>query len=200
MPTATDHRHHSHVFDEGNPLAERNAQWAVALTGIMMVAEITSGWLFNSMALLADGWHMSSHALALGLSVAAYATARQLARHPRFAFGTWKIEVLQGLRKQIKGLRVSLKNSGTGAEVTSLRRTRSRLAKEVELEWERIESLTRQLCEAEICLEAHGLSRASLTTNQEISVSSRTSQLLASYRAHIKSEISEFKARESKLK
>lgn len=101
MPTAIDHRHHSHVFDEGNPLAERNAQWAVALTGIMMAAEITSGWLFNSMALLADGWHMSSHALALGLSVAAYATARQLARHPRFAFGTWKIEVLGGYTSAI---------------------------------------------------------------------------------------------------
>ncbi len=91
-----ENRHHSHVFDQGNPLAERNTRWAVILTAAMMVAEISGGWLFNSMALLADGWHMSSHALALGLSVLAYGTARRFARDQRFAFGTWKIEVLGG--------------------------------------------------------------------------------------------------------
>ena len=88
--------HHSHIFDEGNPLAERNTRWAVALTAVMMVVEITGGWAFNSMALLADGWHMSSHALALGLSVLAYGAARRLAKDQRFAFGTWKIEILGG--------------------------------------------------------------------------------------------------------
>jgi cation diffusion facilitator family transporter len=87
---------HSHVFDEGNPLAERNTLWAVLLTAAMMVAEIAGGWVFNSMALLADGWHMSSHALALGLSVLAYAAARRFANDTRFAFGTWKIEILGG--------------------------------------------------------------------------------------------------------
>ena len=87
---------HSHVFNEGNPLAERNTRWAVVLTAAMMVAEIAGGWMFNSMALLADGWHMSSHALALGLSVLAYAAARRFAHDSRFAFGTWKIEVLAG--------------------------------------------------------------------------------------------------------
>jgi cation diffusion facilitator family transporter len=92
---AADWRH-SHVFDEGNPLAERNTLWAVALTAAMMVAEIAGGWMYNSMALLADGWHMSSHALALGLSVVAYAAARRLAQDRRFAFGTWKIEILGG--------------------------------------------------------------------------------------------------------
>jgi cation diffusion facilitator family transporter len=61
-----------------------------------MVAEIIGGLLFNSMALLADGWHMSSHALALGLSLLAYAAARRFARDGRFTFGTWKIEVLAG--------------------------------------------------------------------------------------------------------
>lgn len=66
------------------------------LTVIMMGVEITSGWMFNSMALLADGWHMSSHALALGLSVLAYGAARRFAHDARFAFGTWKIEVLGG--------------------------------------------------------------------------------------------------------
>lgn len=94
--TALENWQHTHVFDEGNPLAERNTRWVVWLTATMMVAEIAGGWIFNSMALLADGWHMSSHALALGLSVLAYAAARRFAHDPRFAFGTWKIEVLGG--------------------------------------------------------------------------------------------------------
>ncbi|HEJ2994384.1 TPA: CDF family iron/cobalt efflux transporter AitP [Pseudomonas aeruginosa] len=85
---------HSHRFDQGNPLAERNTRWAVLLTACMMVAEVAGGWLFNSMALLADGWHMSSHALALGLAILAYGAARRYADDPRFSFGTWKIEVL----------------------------------------------------------------------------------------------------------
>lgn len=93
---ATPPLRHSHVFDQGNPLAERNTRWAVLLTALMMVAEIVGGYAFNSMALLADGWHMSSHALALGLSVAAYAAARRWSADGRFAFGTWKIEILGG--------------------------------------------------------------------------------------------------------
>jgi cation diffusion facilitator family transporter len=92
---------HDHVFDEGNPLAQRRTLWAVVLTALMMVAEISGGWIFNSMALLADGWHMSSHALALGLSVLAYAAARRLKHDTRFAFGTWKIEVLGGYTSAI---------------------------------------------------------------------------------------------------
>lgn len=92
---------HSHIFDEGNPLAERNTRWAVWLTAAMMVAEITGGWYYNSMALLADGWHMSSHALALGLSVLAYGAARRFSHDQRFAFGTWKIEVLGGYTSAI---------------------------------------------------------------------------------------------------
>ena len=87
---------HSHVFNEGNPLAERNTRGAVVLTAVMMVTEIVGGWMYNSMALLADGWHMSSHALALGLSVLAYGAARRFALDKRFAFGAWKIEVLGG--------------------------------------------------------------------------------------------------------
>ena len=87
---------HTHVFDEGNPLAERKTRWAVLLTALMMAVEIVGGYAFNSMALLADGWHMSSHAVALGVSVLAYAAARRHASHGRFAFGTWKIEILGG--------------------------------------------------------------------------------------------------------
>ena len=66
-----------------------------------MVVEITTGWLFNSMALLADGWHMSSHVLALGLTAGAYVLARRYASDSRFAFGTWKIEVLGGYTSAI---------------------------------------------------------------------------------------------------
>lgn len=87
---------HSHSFNEGNPLAERGTRWAVVLTAVMMIAEVAGGWVYNSMALLADGWHMSSHALALGLAAFAYALARKLANDRRFAFGTWKIEILGG--------------------------------------------------------------------------------------------------------
>jgi len=93
---SVDNWRHSHVFDEGNPLAERNTRWALVLTAVMMVTEIVGGLMYNSMALLADGWHMSSHALALGLSVLAYGAARRFTHDVRFAFGTWKIEVLGG--------------------------------------------------------------------------------------------------------
>ncbi|MDC8758090.1 CDF family Co(II)/Ni(II) efflux transporter DmeF [Janthinobacterium fluminis] len=87
---------HEHVFDAGNHAAERGARTVMWITLVMMAAEIGAGYCFNSMALLADGWHMSSHALAIGLSAFAYAAARKYARDPRFAFGTWKIEVLAG--------------------------------------------------------------------------------------------------------
>ncbi len=92
---------HEHVFDAGSQAAERGTRIVVWITAIMMVVEILSGWWFNSMALLADGLHMSSHAFAIGLSAFAYAAARKYARDPRFAFGTWKIEVLGGFASAI---------------------------------------------------------------------------------------------------
>jgi cation diffusion facilitator family transporter len=87
---------HDHHFGADNASAERSTRLVMWITAAMMVVEIGAGWWFNSMALLADGWHMSSHALAIGLSAFAYAAARRYARDPRFAFGTWKIEVLGG--------------------------------------------------------------------------------------------------------
>jgi cation diffusion facilitator family transporter len=87
---------HDHVFDEGNQVAERGSRIVMWITAVMMVVEIAAGWWFNSMALLADGWHMSSHALAIGLSAFAYSSARKYSKDPRFAFGTWKIEILAG--------------------------------------------------------------------------------------------------------
>ena len=89
-------RTHEHIFDTGNELAERSTRVVMWITAVMMVVEIAAGWWYNSMALLADGWHMSSHAVAIGLSAVAYGTARRYAKDPRFAFGTWKIEILGG--------------------------------------------------------------------------------------------------------
>ncbi|MFA1263891.1 CDF family Co(II)/Ni(II) efflux transporter DmeF [Xanthomonas axonopodis pv. nakataecorchori] len=93
---AAPHCTQSHTFASANPLAERSTRKAVILTVLMMAVEIVGGWTLNSMALLADGWHMSSHALALGLALFAYRFARQHAGDVRFTFGTWKVEVLGG--------------------------------------------------------------------------------------------------------
>lgn len=93
---AAPHCAQSHTFASANTLAERSTRKAVILTVVMMVAEIVGGWTLNSMALLADGWHMSSHALALGLALFAYRFARRNAGDLRFSFGTWKVEVLGG--------------------------------------------------------------------------------------------------------
>lgn len=108
LTAATDARRHSHHFDDGNPLAERRTRRALYLTAVMMVVEIVGGWWFNSMAVLADGWHMSSHALALGMAAFAYACARRYAHDGRFAFGTWKIEILGGYTSAIALLGVAL--------------------------------------------------------------------------------------------
>jgi cation diffusion facilitator family transporter len=91
-----DHHCHTPRFDAGNPTGETNVRRAMWLTAVMMVVEIAGGWWFNSMAVLADGWHMSSHTLALGLAAFAYSFARRHSGNRRYAFGTWKIEVLGG--------------------------------------------------------------------------------------------------------
>ncbi|RYF03846.1 MAG: cation transporter, partial [Oxalobacteraceae bacterium] len=98
---AAPHCAQSHTFASANPLAERSTRKAVILTVVMMVVEIVGGWTLNSMALLADGWHMSSHALALGLALFAYRFARRNANDLRFSFGTWKVEVLGGYTSAI---------------------------------------------------------------------------------------------------
>lgn len=92
---------HAHDFDKGNHAAERGTRWVMGLTAATMAVEIAAGWHFQSMALLADGFHMSSHAVAIGLSAFAYAAARRLAKDPRYAFGTWKIEVLGGFASAV---------------------------------------------------------------------------------------------------
>src|SRR5947207_10556202 len=85
---------HNHAYDPGNRAAERRTWIVVAITAITMVAEIIGGYITGSMALLADGWHMATHVVALSIAGLAYLLARRWAKDERFAFGTWKIEVL----------------------------------------------------------------------------------------------------------
>jgi len=82
---------HDHVFlGSQHAHNERRTWFVVALTSAMMVGEIVAGWLSGSMALLADGWHMATHAAALGIAGMAYLFARQHARNAHFSFGTGK--------------------------------------------------------------------------------------------------------------
>jgi cation diffusion facilitator family transporter len=82
---------HDHVFLGHQHLRNERRTWfVVAITAIMMVGEIAAGTYFGSMALLADGWHMATHAAALGIAAVAYLFARQHARNSSFAFGTGK--------------------------------------------------------------------------------------------------------------
>jgi cation diffusion facilitator family transporter len=85
---------HNHAYDAGNLAGERRTWIVVAITAATMVAEIVAGFLTGSMALLADGWHMATHVVALSIAGLAFLLARRWARDERFAFGTWKIEVL----------------------------------------------------------------------------------------------------------
>lgn len=91
----------SHDYRPLETTAERQAWRVAALTGVTMLVEIVAGYAFNSMALLADGWHMASHMLAIGLTALAYLLARRYANDPRFAFGTWKVEVLAGFASSL---------------------------------------------------------------------------------------------------
>jgi cation diffusion facilitator family transporter len=92
---------HDHVFDHGNTAGERSTRIVMWITAVMMAVEIAAGWMYNSMALLADGFHMSSHVIAIGLSAFAYGAARRHAADSRFAFGTWKIEILGGFASAV---------------------------------------------------------------------------------------------------
>src|SRR4029077_9689417 len=76
---------------EAHDRHERRTWLVVALTAITMVAEIVAGTVYGSMALTADGWHMSTHAGALAIAALAYRFARRHARDTRFTFGTGKV-------------------------------------------------------------------------------------------------------------
>jgi cation diffusion facilitator family transporter len=83
---------HEHVFlGAGHEENERRTWIVIGLTAAMMVGEIVAGMIFGSMTLVADGWHMSTHAAALAIAAFAYRFARRHARDPRFTFGTGKL-------------------------------------------------------------------------------------------------------------
>ncbi|KQY13126.1 CDF family Co(II)/Ni(II) efflux transporter DmeF [Rhizobium sp. Root482] len=83
---------HDHVFLGDNHVRNERRTWLViAITATMMVVEIIAGTIYGSMALVADGWHMSTHAAAMLIAALAYLYARRNARNPRFTFGTGKI-------------------------------------------------------------------------------------------------------------
>ncbi|MBI5432108.1 MAG: CDF family Co(II)/Ni(II) efflux transporter DmeF [Planctomycetes bacterium] len=97
-----DRWRHEHVYlGASHARNERRVRWVVGLTLAMMVGEIVAGSVFGSMALLADGWHMATHAGALSISAAAYAFARRRAHDPRYAFGTGKVGDLAGFASAV---------------------------------------------------------------------------------------------------
>ncbi len=102
MAETVDHLRHEHVFLGADHVRNERKVWLViALTATMMVAEIIAGSVFGSMALTADGWHMSTHAAAMLISVCAYVYARRQAHNPRFTFGTGKLGDLAGFASAV---------------------------------------------------------------------------------------------------
>ncbi|SKA94619.1 cation diffusion facilitator family transporter [Pseudomonas extremaustralis] len=107
--TLLNNHAHEHVFlGSSHEENARRTLWVVLLTLVMMVAEIAAGYLTGSMALLADGFHMATHAGALGIAAAAYAYAKRHARSPRFSFGTGKVGDLGGFASALILALVSL--------------------------------------------------------------------------------------------
>lgn len=93
----TQHLMHEHVFlSAAHDENARRTRWVVVLTAAMMVGEIVAGYITGSMALLADGFHMATHAGVLGVAAAAYAYAKRHARSDTYSFGTGKVGDLAG--------------------------------------------------------------------------------------------------------
>jgi cation diffusion facilitator family transporter len=92
---------HDHAFNHDPGAGERNTRLVIYLTLVMMVVEVSAGSAFGSMALLADGWHMGTHAAALGITAMAYFYARKHAANPRYSFGTGKVGILGGFSSAV---------------------------------------------------------------------------------------------------
>jgi cation diffusion facilitator family transporter len=92
---------HSHDFVHDTSVAERQTRLVIAITATMMIVEIVAGVAFRSMALLADGWHMSTHVGAFLIAAVAYHFGRRHARDPRYSFGTGKMGVLGGFASAV---------------------------------------------------------------------------------------------------
>jgi cation diffusion facilitator family transporter len=102
MASSIDSLKHEHVFlGADHERNERKVWLVIALTASMMVAEIVAGSIFGSMALTADGWHMSTHAGAMLISALAYMYARRNAKNPRYTFGTGKLGDLAGFASAV---------------------------------------------------------------------------------------------------
>jgi len=93
--------HHSHNYALDTSVAERRTRIVIAITAAMMVVEIAAGAAFHSMALLADGWHMSTHVVAFLITALAYYFSRRHSADPRFSFGTGKMGVLGGFASAV---------------------------------------------------------------------------------------------------
>ncbi len=93
---------HHHLFGTDVPArGERRTRWVVGITLAMMAGEIVAGTAYRSMALLADGWHMGTHAAALGVALFAYVYARRHAGDARYSFGTGKVGALGGFASAV---------------------------------------------------------------------------------------------------
>ncbi|MCI5144733.1 MAG: cation transporter [Candidatus Electrothrix sp. AR3] len=92
---------HSHKFFLENEKGERRTRYVLLLTAFTMIVEIIAGRAYGSMALLADGWHMSTHVVAFLITIFAYSYARKHAKNPAYAFGTGKVNVLGGFASAI---------------------------------------------------------------------------------------------------
>jgi cation diffusion facilitator family transporter len=100
--TDLQHWRHDHTFGTGElAQGERGTRLVVALTLGMMVVEVAAGLALGSMALLADGWHMGTHAAALGVAAFAYAYTRRHAGDARYSFGTGKVGALGGFASAV---------------------------------------------------------------------------------------------------
>ncbi|MDX3928816.1 MAG: CDF family Co(II)/Ni(II) efflux transporter DmeF [Shinella sp.] len=91
MSTLENFRHDHDFLGRDHARNERRVWLVIALTATMMIAEIAAGTLYGSMALVADGWHMATHAGAMLIAALAYLYARRQAHNPRFTFGTGKL-------------------------------------------------------------------------------------------------------------
>ena len=96
LPDIAGHTHDHVYLGSSHDENARRTLWVVALTAVMMVGEIIAGYMTGSMALLADGFHMATHAGALGVAAAAYAYAKRHANNQLFSFGTGKVGDLSG--------------------------------------------------------------------------------------------------------
>lgn len=107
-PYELDKWRHRHDFHQANKQGERNTRRVIVLTLVTMVLEIVTGYVTGSMALLADGWHMGTHAVALGITLLAYRFARRHADNPLYSFGTGKVGILGGFTSAVVLMLIAL--------------------------------------------------------------------------------------------